>query len=114
MEAQLRTSITGPILAVVVLIAVVEAAGLLLDTIPVPIPLYLATLAASIGALAAHLAAWVVVLFHEHTAELTQAMEGRLDDYEVNGLNTLVTSRRCRHRRTPPRTATGATIHHIV
>ena len=109
----LKTTITGPVMGGLVAAVLAESVVLLTETAGIRGEIFLLSLAASVCSVFAHLAAGTRKHFREETiavvdhrfAEFKQHLdrfEGRLDGYEANGLNTLISDR-------PPKVPTQPT-----
>lgn len=100
----LRTTITGPIMGGTVVAVLAESAVLLTETASIPGEIFLVSLAASVCSVFAHLSAGtrqhfreeLIAVVDDRFAEFKQHLdrfEGRLDGYEANSLNTLISDR---------------------
>lgn len=86
----LRTTITGPIMAGVVVAVSLESAALLTNRIPIPGEAFLLSLTISVCTVMTHLAACVTEQIRRHLGDRMDEVEGRIDSYETNVLNTIV------------------------
>ncbi|WP_027933699.1 hypothetical protein [Amycolatopsis thermoflava] len=95
----LRTTFTGPVTGLALAAFVVETTLLLTELVPVDATTYLITLTATMTALVAHVAAFQREARAERAEEraeraaLYDYVDGRFDDYEIDGLRALLVSR---------------------
>lgn len=86
MMALSRTTITRSILVAAGVAVLGESAMLLLADTAIPTPIYALTLTLATVAAVAHLAALVI----SRVEDVGDQVQGRLDDFEVNGLHALL------------------------